>query len=162
MATKETYFADVIGLGHAVDVMPYVYEAMERCSLRYDFSAREVAELVEAEARGKYIPVDVLNRIEDRAIGQLIGVAISWVRSEYRIAQISGPDLQKHRPYIELDHFEGTSICDEAKDMCGRWLKVSELARFPLPNCRHDLCTCSYRTRSRREGPRVHPDWPEP
>lgn len=155
----EPFYVDVIGFGNVVDVMPYVREAMAQCQRRHDFTPLEIAALIEPLARGKRLSSDLLGRIEDEALWELTNVVIGWIRSDYRIAQISDPEMQYMRPYIELHYFEDTSICDAAKAMCGRWIKVSELVRFPLPGCWNERCSCSYLTRSRREGPRDHPDW---
>ena len=162
MSDSESYFVDLVGAGDLVDILPLVREAMAACRYRNDFTELEVARLTEQAAYGKYIPVDVQDRIEDRMLGALVGPVIGWVRSAHLIRQIIDPDVRRMRPYIELDHFERTGICQAAMRMAGRWLETDELAEFPLRDCTHDNCTCWYRTQSHRDGPRAHPDWPPP
>ncbi len=162
MKDSEEYFVDLVGAGDLVDIMPLVREAIVACPYGHDFTELEVARLTEQAAHGKYIPVDVLDRIENRMLGSLVRPVIGRVRTAYRIAEIVDSDLLKMRPYIELDHFENTGICPSAMHMAGRWLEPDELIEFPLRDCTHDNCTCQYRTRSHREGPRAHPDWPLP
>lgn len=160
MSGMEPYFVDIIGFGIPVDIMPRVHEAMEECPYKHDLTALEVAQLTEKACSGEYISVDVLDRIEGRMLGSLTGKVIKRVHTAYRILQVSDPYLRMLRPFIELDYFKDTGICSFAKDMTDRWLEPGELQEFPLRNCRHDDCTCSYRTRSRREGKRIHPCWP--
>lgn len=162
MSDSEAYLVDLVGVGDLVDIMPLVREAMAACPYSHDFSELEVARLTEQAAYGKYIPVDVLDRIENRMLGSLVGPVIGRARTAYRIAQITDPDLRKKHPYIKIDHFEDTGICASAMRMAGRWLEPDELLELPLRDCTHDNCTCWYRTQSHRDGPRAHPDWPPP
>lgn len=156
----QPYYVDVIGFGHEIDVMPYIIEAMSICPYRHDFTPFELAELVELGVRGKYVPVGVLDRIEDRMLGAITGTVIRWIQSEYRIAQLV--ELMTAEictfPYVDLDHWEGHSICEQAGKLSGRWLSPNELVRLPLPECQqHGRCTCSYRSWTRRRGKEAYP-----
>jgi len=155
---SETFFVDVIGFGEAVDIMPLVHEAISRCPFKHDFSPREVAELTAKAVSGKYIPVDVLDRIEDQMLGALTGVVISWVQSEHRIEQVRDPDLRISRPYIELSTFDEQPQCEAARRLFGRWLAPDELKRFPLDQCDSWSCDCSYTTYSLRDVERKCPE----
>lgn len=148
---KEQYMADIIGFGHTVDIMPRVVEVMAECQYHHDFSPLEVAALVEMAALGRYIPVDTQDRIEGRNLHALLNPVIKHVQTMYRIEQIqsltaSWPNLH----FVELSHFEDTGICDEARQLADRFLAPAALQPFPLRGCRHDRCSCTYTTKTRK------------
>ncbi|WP_394707333.1 hypothetical protein [uncultured Celeribacter sp.] len=151
------YLADIIGFGTEVDIMPLVHQAMARCPYVHDFTPREIADLVVIAARGIYIPVDTLERIEGRNLGALTGFVILRIQSEYRIQQLTNPSIQKSMPYLELEYFKETGICDGAAKLLDRWLAPDELTALPLNECTHKGCTCRYRSNSKRQAQRRHP-----
>lgn len=163
--TQSSEYITWIGL-HQIDILPFASRAIEQCPYRHDLTAWQLAELVDKVERGKYIPVDVQDRVEGRKLWWLTRHVITEVRQvtywPHRISQMTDPDVLWLRPFIELHHFEDTSICQRAAKMLGRWLRPDELVPFPLPGCLHDRCTCSYRTWSSREGPSAHPGWETP
>ncbi|TKD17917.1 hypothetical protein FBT96_12290 [Rhodobacter capsulatus] len=160
MSEQSSYFADIIGFGESVDIMPLVREALAKCELRHDFSAQEVAELVEVAARGKRIPAATLDRIEGQMLWVLTRYVIFRVQSEYRIAQIREVMSDGIRTHVTLQSLGPDPLCDGALKLFGRWLGADELLPFPLDGCKCDRCGCYYRTFSRREALREHPDWP--
>ena len=151
------YFADIIGFGNEIDIMPLVHEAMARCPYAHDFTPSEIADLVVIASRGKYIPVDTLKRIEGRMLGALTGFVIMRIQSEYRLHQLTDPESLKFMPYLELEYFEETGICDCAAELLGRWLNPDELTALPLDECFHERCSCRYRSNSKRQAQRRHP-----
>lgn len=142
-------FIDVLGCGEPIDILPKIKDAVARCKYKHDLSYSEIAALVELASSGARIPSDYYDRVEDRMLGELTGTVIRWVLCERRIAQVTDPDLQFLRPYIEL--IPGCHICDGARDLCGRWLRPDELKLLPLTDCDTGRCGCQYFTQRRRE-----------
>ncbi|MFC3628997.1 hypothetical protein ACFOM8_06005 [Paracoccus angustae] len=145
----EEHFVDVIGFGERIDITPALREAIKRCPYKHDFTLAELAELVAREVRGKYIPVATLDRIEGRNLWSITGWVIKRIQSEYRIPQLTDPDLRRLRPYIEL--VPGIHHCEAANAYWGRWLQPEELTLLPLAECDCDRCDCQYHTQGRRD-----------
>ncbi|MFG6645564.1 hypothetical protein ACGYK8_18555 [Sulfitobacter sp. 1A09149] len=158
------YFVDVIGSGEPVDVMPYVIEAMASCPYRHDFTPIEIAKLLEQVARGKYISVDVLDRIEGRMLDAITGRVIRWLQTEQRIAQLTelmSYDI-RYIPYVEVRYFKDDPVCAGVEKLSGRWLRQDELVRFPLPDCDQEKCSCGYRAWTKHSGRKRHPTRSDP
>ncbi|PTV94058.1 hypothetical protein C8J27_110109 [Rhodobacter aestuarii] len=161
MSGQGSYFVDVIGFGQSVDIMPMVREALTQCVLRHDFSELEVAELVEMAVRGKRIPAATTDRIEGQMLWVLTRYVISRVQSEYRVGQIRDAVSNGSRTHVTLQSLGPDPLCDGALKLFGRWLRVDELLPFPLDGCECERCGCDYRTYTRRDAARAHPDWPD-
>lgn len=147
---------------HCEDLTPYVEEAISRCPFKHDFTFDEVLALLSKRIRGKYIPVDVQDRIEGRRLDSLLLFVMFRVRNTHRVSQIRDPDVQRMRPYIEFKYFADTPPCAQAMELSGRWLHPDELKPFPLDGCFKQLCFCDYRTNSKRDLERSPRDWPLP
>ncbi|MFD2175120.1 hypothetical protein [Rhodobacter lacus] len=166
MSDHPVFLADI--LGYQVDVFPFAADAIRRCPYRHDFSALELCRLVEMAAHSKYIDVATLDRVEGRNLWWLTSDAIKEIRKVTfwmdRIAQVRdvmSEPVNRGR-LAQLHDIGPDPLCDAARRLSGRWLRSDELLPLPLDACENDRCSCHYRTSSRREAARNHPDWPLP
>ncbi len=142
---SEVYPADIIGLGAEVDILPYARDVVAECPYRHDFTAMELAILTARHAFGKYIKVDVQDRVAGRMIHAMIRQVIGRVRFDHlRKAQLLDPDLRRGLPSLQL--LADLCVCEAAAAKTGRMLRDDELEPLPLPSCWGHSCSCSYVT----------------
>ena len=148
MSHDEPYLADLVGFGHEVDIMPYAKAVAAECPYSHDLTALELCELTVLGARGKYIKVDIQDRVAGRMLGSMIRQVIGRVSFEHhRKAQLTDAEARKFRPHIELT--ADLNICGHAAEKSGRFLTDDDLEALPLPGCWGDSCFCSYVTTDR-------------
>ncbi|GAB4384943.1 hypothetical protein [Albidovulum sp.] len=143
MSVNTTYFVDVHGDGEFVDLMPLAREVLETCPYKNDLTALELAQLTEKHANGKYISVDVQDRVSGRKLGMLIGRVMCWARGPRRIKQLRDPELRQLMPYVALEVERG--CCARARKMSRRFLSPDELEVLPFRDCWRPACWCTYR-----------------
>lgn len=143
MPDGEEFFVDIIGLGHDVDILPLAQEVIAKCPFTHDLSPLELAELTARMARGKYIPVDIQDRVEGRKLDLMTGAVIKWVQSAYRIEQIR--DLLVYFPDKRIELSVEAGCCKGARAKSRRFVPESELERLPMPECWR-TCFCQYTT----------------
>lgn len=150
--SEHVYLADLVGLGEQVDILPYAAAVAAECPYDHDLSPLELAELTALAAKGKYIKVDVQDRVAGRMLGSMTRQVIGRVVFEHhRKAQLLDPGLRSLRPHVEL--LADLDICDHAAAKTGRFLDDSELEPVPLPQCWGDACHCNYATKKSGASP---------
>lgn len=150
MTDEQSVFVDIIGRGNTVDIMPRVRAVLAECRWAHDFTPREVAELVEQSIAGKYIPVSIQDRIEDRRISALIGPVIGYFRSLNRIDQIRDLSESWGDGAISAKLYVTSACCQKALAASKRLLKPSDLEPLPLAGCDQYICHCDYLTERKK------------
>ncbi len=156
MSDSATYLVDVHGDGELVDLMPLAREVLEACPFKNDLTALELVQLVEKHGNGKYIPVDIQDRVSGRRLDVLIRRVISWARGPRRIEQLRDPDVRMLMPYVALEI--DREFCPRAKKMSQRFLNSEELEPLPLRGCWRASCWCNYRAYTPEQAARDCPD----
>lgn len=150
MSDSVTFFVDVHGDGEPVDLLPLAREVLATCPFKNDLTPLELAQLTERHGDGKYIPVDIQDRVTGRKLDVLIRRVMCWARGPKRIAQLRDPDVLRLMPYISLQ-VSGES-CPQARRMAGRVLDPDELEPLPLRGCWRSACWCAYRAHMSKDG----------
>lgn len=146
MSDDQAILVDVIGRGISIDIMPRILEVIASCRWEHDFSPLDVAWLVTQTLGGKYIPVDVQDRIEGRHIHALVGPVIKHFQSLHRIGQIRELIEAGGEGYFIPKLSVTETCCREARALSGRALKATDLAPLPLSGCDQYVCHCDYST----------------
>lgn len=146
----ETLFADIVGLGKRIDILPYVRAVLAECPYPNDLTVNDLAKLAVRDAQGKYINVDAQDRVAGRMLNSLLRQIRARILFDHHDrAQLTDPELRKARPLIELS--ADITICAHAAAKSGRFLRDDELEPLPLPGCWGESCFCHYRLPSRRD-----------
>lgn len=157
MQDREGFFVDVIGFGNEIDILPLAYEVIAKCPYSHDLTPLELAELTAQAVRGKYIPVDVQDRVKGGMLWRMTDTIIKWAQSDYRIDQIK--DLLTYFPDKRVELSVESGCCKEARSRSRRFVGGGELERLPVPECWRVACHCQYITRDpkKRSNTRLTP-----
>lgn len=151
---EQKFLADLVGFGREVDILPYAQAVVNECPYPHDISAIELAEFTMMSIRGKYINVDIQDRVGGRMLHSMIRQRMGRVGFfHHDRAQLLDHEARRFTPNTEL--LADIEVCAEAADMTGRFLDDDELKPIPLPSCWGHSCFCSYTTRSKDSSP--HP-----
>jgi hypothetical protein len=146
---QEAFVAD-IGPGEPIDLLPLAEEMLTVCPYRHDLTALEVAQLTAHQFFGKYIPVDVQDRVEGRRLSDMISHIFRRIYSAHRIEQKRElVQLVPWKKYFEL--VPGEDVCPSASTLTGKFIDIEDMQPLPFSKCWGFTCMCDYRGSSARE-----------